>query len=201
MNLPEIIRNRRTIRKYTDKPVSREIVEKLIEAARWAPSAHNLQPWKFVVLDDKDIITKLSARLKDQASTLFTGFNVVLKDSADKIGDAPSVICVFSTRELEKRFERFGEEYAEIGKIFEVQSVACSIQNMLLLASNMSLGIAWHGITIFSGKEIESFLQQDGRLLAILTIGYPDEICEGKKIKSKESIVNFYSKSKKDNSV
>jgi nitroreductase len=57
MNLEfiELIKSRRSIRKYQDKPVSNEILQKLLEAAQWAPSAHNSQPWEFIIIKDEEI--------------------------------------------------------------------------------------------------------------------------------------------------
>jgi nitroreductase len=60
MNLEfiELIKSRRSIRKYQDKPVSNEILQKLLEAAQWAPSAHNNQPWEFIIIKDEEIKRK-----------------------------------------------------------------------------------------------------------------------------------------------
>jgi len=57
MNLEfiELIKSRRSIRKYQDKPVSNKILQKLLEAAQWAPSAHNSQPWEFIIIKDEEI--------------------------------------------------------------------------------------------------------------------------------------------------
>ena len=61
-NIIDVIKSRRSIRKYLDKPISREIVDKLIEAAKWAPSGMNEQPWGFIVAQDKALIKELSDR-------------------------------------------------------------------------------------------------------------------------------------------
>jgi len=60
MNVENAIKNRRTIRKFTDYKVTKEEIEKLIEAARWAPSWANTQSWEFVVVQDKDKIKEIS---------------------------------------------------------------------------------------------------------------------------------------------
>src|SRR3989338_6324369 len=61
-NIFDIIKSRRSIRKYLDKPIPKEIVDKLIEAAKWAPSGMNEQPWGFIVVRDKAMIKELSDR-------------------------------------------------------------------------------------------------------------------------------------------
>jgi nitroreductase len=50
----ELIKSRRSIRRYQDKPISNELLQKLLEAAHWAPSAHNSQPWEFIILKDEE---------------------------------------------------------------------------------------------------------------------------------------------------
>ena len=50
MEILEIIKKRKTIRKYTDKPIPKEVLDKILEAGIWGPSVHGLQPWKFVVV-------------------------------------------------------------------------------------------------------------------------------------------------------
>ncbi|MBS7656052.1 nitroreductase family protein [Candidatus Bathyarchaeota archaeon] len=56
----ELIKSRRSVRKYQDKPVPNEFLQKLLEAAHWAPSAHNSQPWEFVILRDKEVKRKVA---------------------------------------------------------------------------------------------------------------------------------------------
>ena len=64
MELHEALTGRRTVRRFLDKPVPREIVEKLVDAARWAPSACNLQLWEFVVVDDPELRTAIAAETR-----------------------------------------------------------------------------------------------------------------------------------------
>ena len=56
----ELLKSRRSIRKYTDQPVEEEKIQKCLEAAQWAPSASNKQPWEFLIVTDEDVRKKLS---------------------------------------------------------------------------------------------------------------------------------------------
>ena len=72
MNFFELINKRESVRGYLDKPVEKEKIEKIIECARLSPSACNAQPWKFVVVNDKDILEKVAKKLYDP---LVSGIN------------------------------------------------------------------------------------------------------------------------------
>ena len=61
MAIMDIVKQRKSVRKYLEKPIPREHIVQCIEAARLAPSADNLQPWRFIVLDDRVLIEKLTA--------------------------------------------------------------------------------------------------------------------------------------------
>src|SRR3990167_1014308 len=61
-DIMDVIKSRRSIRKYLDKPISKEVIDRLIEAAKWAPSGMNEQPWGFIVVQDKSLIKELSDR-------------------------------------------------------------------------------------------------------------------------------------------
>jgi len=171
-----LIKARRTIRKYKDKKVPREMIEKVIDAGRWAPSAHNLQPWKFVVIENKDVINKIADLLEKEARNLFSGFNVVMKDTVENLRNAPILLVVYSNGVISKKFDRFGPVYKKIANMYEVQSIAAAIENMLLYSYSLNLGMTWYGMPLFFSKKITKFLKQSGKLSAILSLGYPDEV-------------------------
>src|SRR3989339_1566001 len=98
MDITDAIKNRRSIRKYVNRPLLRSEIEKIIEAARHAPSAHNAQPWKFIVITDKARINKLSEEIKGW-------FRVRAR--------LAKIVRVFNakvSRELESAEKRIGEE-------------------------------------------------------------------------------------------
>ena len=191
MDLLSLIKNRRTIRKYKDEKVSEKVIQSLLEAGRWAPSAHNLQPWKFLVIDRKDNITKIADIMDKKADELFSGFNIVMRDTAKNIRQAQALLLVYGTGAVTKKFTKFGPPYAEIGNTYEIQSVANAIENILLYAKELNIGIAWYGMGLFCEHEISSLFRQKDRLLAILSLGYADESPSALTRKELKEIVQF----------
>jgi nitroreductase len=174
-NLLELIKSRRSIREYKNKTISRDIIENILDAGRWAPSAHNLQPWRFVVVENKEKVTAISDIMNKKADALFSGFNIVMRDTAKKIGNANVLFIVYSDNAITKKFNRLGPPYSEIASVYEIQSVANAIENMLLYIHEVGLGAAWYGMALFCEKEINGLLKQKNRLLAVLSIGYPEK--------------------------
>ena len=111
MDVFEAIKGRRSVRAFTNKPVSDEEVMKLIDAARWAPSAGNIQPWEFVIVRDPEIKRGLSAAALDQTF----------------IEEAPVVIVVCANQ------LRSGSGYGSRGvNLYCLQDTAAAIQLSLI---------------------------------------------------------------------
>lgn len=191
MELFEAIKTRRTVRKYKAKPVPHDVLTKILDAGRWAPSAHNMQPWKFVVVSEKDKIGKLADILAAKTDELAVGFNIVMKDTAKNLRDSPLLLAVYSDKSITKKFGRLGSPYDEIGNMYEIQSVATATENILLAAHNQGLGAAWYGMVVFCEKEINLLLKQQGRLLTCISIGYPGEAPKETKRKEISEIVEY----------
>ena len=147
---------RRSIRKYLDKKVEKEKIDLLLKAAMNAPSAGNQQPWEFYVIEDKDMIEKLS-HCSPYASCL---------------KNAPlAIVPVYRKEGL--RFE----EYAHID-----MSICC--ENMWLEATELGLGCVWLGIAPIKERmdKVNEIIDIDEGLesFAIMAIGYSDEEKEDK---------------------
>ena len=169
MDLFKAIQDRRSVRVYTDEEVSQEDIEKLIDAARWAPSAGNIQPWEFVVVRDEDVKRGLSIAALDQ---LF-------------IEQAPVVIVVCAN---ESRSE-WG--YGERGKtLYCLQDTAAATQNLLLAAHAKGLGACWVGA--FYEQEVRKVLDipMGVRPVAIVPVGYPAETPTPRQRRPMEEIVH-----------
>jgi len=150
----EAIRNRRSIRAYTGKDVSEEEVKKLIYAARWAPSAGNIQPWEFIIIRNAEIKRRLSVAALDQTF----------------IEEAPVVIVVCANQ------TRSAWGYGRRGAtLYCLQDTAAAIQNLLLAAYAMGLGTCWIGA--FQEEEARQVLNlpMGVRPVAIIPVGYPAE--------------------------
>jgi len=165
--LSSIIKKRRSVRKYLKKEVSDELIEKIIEAARFAPSAGNYQPWEFIVVKNQE--TK-----KDLVEAAFNQ-NWML--------EAPVFIVACINMRLAAAV--YGERGA---KLYGIQSVAAAIENMLLTAEALELGSCWVGA--FSEVIVSRILECPNyvRPCAIITIGYP---AEEPKMPPRQSIQEF----------
>ncbi len=153
MELDEAIRKRRSIRTYKPQDVPDEVVEKLIEAASLAPSAGNIQPWKFVVARKPEVKKKL-AEAADQAF----------------IEEAPVVIVVCAN---EKRAEM---GYGARGKtLYCIQDTAAATQNIHLTAYSLGLGTCWVGA--FNENQAKKAVNapEEMRPVAMIPVGYADE--------------------------
>ncbi|ACV68492.1 nitroreductase family protein [Desulfohalobium retbaense] len=118
MELFEALYTRRSIRKYTDAPVSDEAIRELLGAAMIAPSAGNAQPWQFVVINDRTMLTKLSQ----------------VHPYAGMVQQAPVSILVCG----DLRQEKFAGYW--------VVDCAAAVQNLLLAAHGLGLGAVWTGL-------------------------------------------------------
>ena len=146
----EIIFNRRSVRKYTDKKIESDVVERLMRAAMQAPSATNQQPWEFIVIDDKETIVKLAD----------------FSQYAKMLPGAPLAMIVLEKQGM--RAPRFTE-----------QDLGAAVQNLMLQAVKEELGTVWMGVGKGSERETfltEMFnLPETVKPFAVLAIGYPAE--------------------------
>ena len=150
MDILTIIKNRRSIRSYSNIPIPKEIIDKLIEALIWAPSAGNLQSRKFYFVFNNEVKQKLA----HATSQCF-------------IAEAPLVVidCTDNSR------QRYGERGENL---YSICDVSASIQNMMLLAYSEGLGSCWIGA--FKERRIIEILNLPSNLrpIAIVPVGYSD---------------------------
>lgn len=149
MEAIQAIRTRRSVREFRDDPVAEEDLDSVLEAARWAPSGLNNQPWRFMKILDR-------ALMKDLAQlTKYRGL----------VAGAPALIAVF----LEP-----GDVY---DRTKDLQSAGAAIQNMLLAAHDRGLGACWLGEILNKREEVEEMLGVSGEmeLMALVAVGHPVE--------------------------
>lgn len=172
--------NRRSIRKFKQRPVSKEQLTAIIEAGILAPSSKNRQPWKFVVTTGK---SKASALLAMERGLLNEKPCPFLPNSADFLSDAentlkimrqaPALIFIFNSLGADLREPLSADE--RVYEICNAQSIGAAIENMSLAAVELGLGSLWICNTFFAFDELTSELHTSGVLYAALAIGYPDE--------------------------
>jgi nitroreductase len=151
MDVFEAILNRRSIRQYTDRPVSNDIIETLLKAAMYAPSAVNKQPWHFIVFRDHEIIEKIN---------LFHQYSSMLRH-------AGAAILVCWDEELQ-----YDTGYGPV-------DCSAATQNIMLSACGLGLGSVWVGIypRVQRMESIHALfgLPQNIKPFSIVSLGYPAE--------------------------
>src|SRR3989338_5022930 len=101
----ELIKHRRTIRDYSNQDIPIDLIKKIVEAARWAPSAHNLQPWKYVIVMNSEIIKKTADILNKKSLELLSGFNIIMRETAKKAINSKALVFVYSDNAILKKFD------------------------------------------------------------------------------------------------
>lgn len=147
METMEAIETRRSVREYTGEAVTEEELDRLIMAARWAPSGLNNQPWRFMKVTDRSLIDGLSELTK------YRGV----------VSGAEALIAVFlDSREMYDRTK-------------DLQSSGAALQNILLAAHEMGLGACWLGEILKRREEAEELLKVSGDLemVALVALGRP----------------------------
>lgn len=179
-DLHQIIHSRRSIRRYAATSVPREVVERLLTAAVWSPSAHNRQPWRFAVLTEASTKERLARAMGDKlrADRLTDGDlpAVVEQDAARsyaRITEAPvAVLACLTLAEMDSYAD---ERRARAEYLMAVQSVAMALQNLLLAAHAAGLGACWMCAPLFCPAVVREALAlpMDWEAQALITLGYP----------------------------
>jgi nitroreductase len=170
MNTLEAINSRRSIRKYLDKPVEFEKLTTIMDAAIRAPSAGNLQDWRFVLVTDRQLIKQVASYSIEQYW----------------IQTAPALIIVCAIPEKHEMY------YGLRGKrLYNIQDCAASIQNILLVSTDLGLGSCWIGA--FEEEKIRALfaIPADVRPQAIISLGYSDETPKDRQLVPIENMVFF----------
>lgn len=182
VSILETIRSRRSVRRYTDAPVPRELLDELLDAARWGPSAHNRQPWRFAVIQASELKHDLAAAMgerlradleRDGAPT--DVIEVDVARSYARITQSPIVIVACMTLRDMDTYSDARRSNAEW--IMATQSVAMAVQNLLLAAHALGLGACWMCAPLFVPDTVRAVLQLDldWNPQALITLGYPAE--------------------------
>lgn len=153
MVLIDIIKGRRSIRRFKGDEISSEVIDALKDALIWAPSAGNLQSRRFYFVFNKAIKERLVRAALNQHF----------------IAEAPLAIVCCADSTIERFYGKRGSE------LYMLQDVAASIENLMLLAYSFGLGSVWVGA--FREEEISRILNLPDNLrpVAIVPVGYPDE--------------------------
>lgn len=147
----EAIRKRQSVRSYQDKEIPEEILQQILEAGRLAPSACNNQPWKFIVVRDKNLKKRLVSTCKNQKF----------------VGEASVVIvgCAISPS-----YKMDNGEYSY------TIDLAIALEHMSLQATSLGVGTCWIGAFYQDQVKKNLGIPEEVQVVALVSVGYPKEL-------------------------
>jgi nitroreductase len=163
------IYQRRSVRNFSDEEIPDEMIKELIRAGTYAPTAMNMQPWRFVVVKNRQLIAEYDERAKRDFIALYKDTKIpelsgylrnMSKPEMHLFYGAPVLVLIFASSHL------IGEH-----------DCALAAENMMLAAQSFGIGSCWIGLAVGLGNDVE-FLKEVGvpeghKLVAPLIFGYP----------------------------
>lgn len=189
------IHRRHSVRLFTDQDVREEDLNAILDAANRAPSAHNQQSWRFIVLrgaKKQELAELVNARSGDFPRPS----SILLRMGARSIVSAPVVVAVANTGELIRHgselFKVDREAAQDFFRTMEIQSSAAAVENLLLAATSLGIGSVWLGILFLMKKDVLNFLDEPaGEFMAVVPLGYPAKTTEGPKKRPLEALIRY----------
>jgi len=178
----DALKGRRSISKYLQKSIPNVVLRRVLDAARWAPSAHNAQPWRFIVIHDLTVKRKLAEAMAGEWNKDLLKNEVpsderehLIKASVETFTSPPALIVACLTMEDMDKYPDKRRRKAEY--LMGVQSVAAAIQNILLAAYAEGLGTCWFCAPLFCQETVKEVLRLPKNVepQALITIGYSAE--------------------------
>ncbi len=168
MDIFEAIKGRRSCRKFSPEPIPEDDLNLILEAATWAPSAANNQPWEFLVISSADIKQKIFNEVQERKRELFekSGWKWLDRYQVGFLLEAPIFVAVVGNPKktgADQFLEGRGEGYAH--------GCAAAIQNMLLAAHALGLGSLW--FTLFDKRVLREILEIESGMdpIALIILG------------------------------
>ncbi len=190
MDAFEAINGRRSIRRFSDRPVPREMIETILQAGIEAPSAKNAQPWRFVVVENEaktGMVDAMRAGIEafdgDPAMTKWPQITMRVMRAA------PATIFVLNpfSRGMTPPEDLMGM----VGTLALTQSVGAAVQNMCLAAHALGLGTLWICDIFFAYKELGAWLSTDEQIVCALSVGYANEAPDRRPRKALADVVTW----------
>ena len=155
MSTYDVILSRRTIRKFKQETIEKSIIKKLVNAARYAPSGANMQPIKYIIVDDADKVPKVFNHLK------WAGY--IAPQGDPKKGEEPVAYIIVL---VDTKIRKSGYEL----------DLGAAIQNILLVAEEEGIGTCWLGSVERDAIRKLLDIQEDFLINSVIALGYKDEI-------------------------
>jgi len=169
LKLLEAIQQRRSIRKFTDQTVDKGLIQQLIDASAWAPSASNGQPWGFVIIQDQAYLKELSDKAKTgileklEVFPALEQYRSSMENKAFNIFyNAPALVIIYGKKD----------------NLHTDHDCSLAAQNFMLAARDKELGTCWIGFSesVCGSDEFKTRhnIPEDYKLVAPIILGYPD---------------------------
>ena len=176
-SLMETICNRRSIRRYQEKDIPDEVLHKVLEAARWAPSWANTQAWEFVVVKDRSIKEKIQATVNNRNPSYLALVN------------APILLVVCGQL---KKSGYYNEQYpTKFGSEWFMYDLGLATQNLCLAAHDSGLGTVIVGL--FDHDRVGEVINLPGNheVLVLIPLGYPDQDPKPPKRRERDEFIHY----------
>lgn len=212
-DLTDLVKTRRSIRKFKKKPVPEDLLVRALELATWAPNGGNHQAWRFLIVTNRELIQQIGDAVKSKTELIASW------PEADKFGEvvsrwlknseffreAPACIAVLMgkyssiadrillAREEEDPIAQEIRMYREIGRS-SLQSAAAAITYICLILHFFGLGTTWMTGPLQAKKEIEQLLDvpPEWDFVGLIPVGYSDEIPEPPPRKPIGDVIKFF---------
>jgi coenzyme F420-0:L-glutamate ligase / coenzyme F420-1:gamma-L-glutamate ligase len=179
-NMLDAIKERRSVKTYQSRTVPHELIEEVLVAAGWAPSAHNAQPWRFIVLADASVKRELAEAMAESwaADMAKDGLKIEAdkrKVRVERFATAPVLILACLTMDSMNKFPDEKRQKSE--RDLAVQSLGAALQNLLLAAHAKGLGACWFSAPGFCKETVRKVLKIPDEIEpeALIAMGYPAE--------------------------
>ncbi len=194
--LERLIKGRRSVRQWTDRPVPDELITKAIELATWAPNGGNFQGWHFVAVKNREVISKMAEAVQSMADRIASWPEAKSwaedmeksRKRASYFRDASVCIAVFVSQyqsAVDKVLNAREGSDPEAARMLSfrqsaptgIQSTAAAVATLLLAFHHMGLGAVWLGAPLMAKREIETLLKVPANLglVCLVAVGYAKE--------------------------
>ena len=160
MTFTELVHQRRSVRRYSERPIAKEDLLKCIEAARLAPSGCNSQPWHFIMIDEPALRKRVAERI-------FSGLYSMNKFAKE----APVLVAVVS--EKEQFLASFGGQVRDTRYCLVDIGIAC--EHLILQAQEFGIGSCWIGWFDEKALKEEMKISKNKKIDIVISLGYPGE--------------------------
>ncbi len=199
LELAELVRQRRSVRRLRSDPIPRTIIRQILEAGRWAPSPHGTQPWRFAVLQGQALRERMADAMADawQSNLSMDGQDpeIVVKrlaGSRRRMLEAPVLILVSLVTDDLDRYPDADRQESE--KTMAVQSLGACVQNMLLTAYQLGVDAGWMCAPLFCPEVVREALDLPESHVpqALIPVGYVAEDPKRRERRSLDDLITIW---------